>query len=146
MKKTLTALVVLLLIICSGISVYAQGIEWETLNDEVMSLYRQGRYDRAVIVAKKALQVAEKAVGPDHPSVATSLNNLAELYHTQGQYAQAEPLCKRSLAIREEAFGPDHLSVATILENMAVLYRNTGRENEAKELDKRAAAIRAIMR
>lgn len=92
MKIIMSGLAALLLILYTDISVHAQGIEWETLNDEVMSLHRQGRYDRAVVVAKKALQVAEEAVGPDHPLVATSLNNLADLYRTQGQYAQAEPL------------------------------------------------------
>ncbi len=54
--------------------------------------------------------------------MATSLNNLAELYRTQGQYAQAEPLHKRSLAIREKALGPDHPSVAASLNNLALLY------------------------
>ncbi|NQU76617.1 MAG: tetratricopeptide repeat protein, partial [Planctomycetes bacterium] len=72
----MSGLVALLFILSTGISAHAQGSELETLNDEVISLYRQGRYDRAVVVAKKALQVAEQAVGPDHPSVATSLNNL----------------------------------------------------------------------
>ena len=124
----------------------AQGIEWKTLNDEVMSLYRQGRYDSAVVVAKRALQVAEQSLGPDHPSVATILNNLAELYRTQGQYAAAEPLYKRSLAIWEKALGPDHPDVATSLENMALLYRKAGREKEAEALEKRAAAIREIKR
>ena len=38
--------------------------------------------------------------------MATSLNNLAELYHDQGQYAEAEPLFERALAIREQALGP----------------------------------------
>ncbi|MCL5801955.1 MAG: tetratricopeptide repeat protein, partial [Gammaproteobacteria bacterium] len=98
------------------------GIEWDILNQEVMSLYQKGQYDRAVIVAKKALGVAEKALGPDHPDVAASLNNLAYLYYTQGQYAQAEPLYKRSLAIREKALGPDHPDVATSLNNLALLY------------------------
>jgi len=45
-----------------------------------------------VVVAKKALDVAEKMVGPDHRAVAVSLNNLAELYRAQGYYAQAESL------------------------------------------------------
>jgi len=34
----------------------------------------------------------EKALGPEHPKVATSLNNLATFYHNQAQYAKAEPL------------------------------------------------------
>jgi hypothetical protein len=31
------------------------GIEWNLLNQEVSDLYRAGKYDRAVTVAKKAL-------------------------------------------------------------------------------------------
>ena len=140
-------MVVLLLLLPTS-SVFAQGagIEWDTLNKEVMELYRAGNYDRAVTVAKKSLEVAGRNTGLDHPSVATSLNNLAELYKTQGQYAQAEPLYKRSLAIMEKALGPDHPSVATSLGNMVALYRKSGREKEAEVLEKRAAAIRAIKR
>ncbi len=57
----------------TGVPSYAQGagVEWETLNQEAMELYRDGKYDRAVMVAKKALEVAEKRVGLNHPVVAT---------------------------------------------------------------------------
>ena len=54
---------------------------------------------------------APKALGPEHPQVATSLNNLAELYQAQGKYGDAEPLYKRSLAIIEKALGPEHPQV-----------------------------------
>ncbi len=130
----------------TGIPAYTQGIEWETLNDEVTSLHKQGRYDRAVVVAKKALQVAEQTVGPNHPDVARSLNDLALLYHIQGQYAQAEPLYKRSLAILEKTLGPDHPYVAINLESLAALYKKTGREKAAEALEKQAAASRAKKR
>jgi len=122
------------------------GIEWEILNEEAEKLYRAGKYDRAVIIAQKALQVAEQNVGPDHPDVAVSLNNLALLYKTQGDYAKAEPLYKRSLAILEKTLGPDHPKVATCLENLAALYRKTKRGSAANALEQRAAEIRAIKR
>ena len=93
----------LLLLALPSVSPSDAGIEWDILNQESMELYRTGQYDRAVVVAKKALEVAEKNVGPNHPDVATSLNNLALLYHTQGQYASAEPLYKRALTINEKA-------------------------------------------
>ena len=48
---------------------------------------------------KRALAILEKARGPNHPNVASSLNNLALLYQAQGRYADAEPLLKRSFAI-----------------------------------------------
>ena len=117
MKRSMSGLAALLLILWTGIPAHAQGTEWKTLNSEFMSLFKQGRYDQALVVAKKAFQVAEQAVGPNHPDVATNLNNLAGLYYTQGQYAEAEPLYTRSLAIREKAFGPDHPAVATALNN-----------------------------
>ena len=122
------------------------GIEWDTLNKEVMRLYQAGDYKRATVIAEKALKVAEENVGPDHPDVAASLNNLALLYEAQGEYAKAEPLYKRSLAIKEKTLGPDHPDVATSLENLAGLYRSTDRPKLAEPLEARAAKIRAIKR
>lgn len=142
--KLLAALMGLsLLLTCP---VQAQEAEWKRLNQEARALYSQGNYRQATIIFRQALGVAEKTFGPDHPAVATSLNNLALLYSTQGQYAQAEPLYKRSLAIIEKGLGPDHPNVAQSLENMALLYRKTGREEEAEALEKRAAAIRTLRR
>ena len=83
-----------------GGSVHA-ATEWDTLNENVESLYQQGDYDGAIAVAKKALQTAERDLGPDHSNVAASLNNLAEVYRVQGQYAVAKPLLKRALIINE---------------------------------------------
>ena len=44
----------------------------------------------------------EKAVGPDHPYVGMSLNNLAALYYNQGRFAEAEPLYIHSINCRLE--------------------------------------------
>ncbi len=61
----------------------------------------QGRYADAEPLYKRSMAIMEKAHGPEHPHVATSLNNLAELYRAQGQIGQAEALQKRALAIGE---------------------------------------------
>ncbi len=91
---------------------------------------------------QRSLAIREKALGPEHPDVATSLNNLAVLYKTQGKYAEAEPLYKRALAIKERALGPEHPDVATTLNNLAELYYLRGKYAEAKPLFKRALAIK----
>ncbi len=142
MKKLMTVFLTFLLGFGTGVHAAAPEIEWDALNDEIMSLYQQGRYDHAIVVAKIALHVAVQEVGPNHPNVATSLNNLAELYRTQGKYAQAEPLYKRSLAIMEKALGPDHPDVATSLNNLAVLYHAQGHYAQAEPLYKRSLSIR----
>ena len=71
-------------------------------------LYELGQYAEAEPLLQRALQIREKALGPEHPDVATSLNNLAVLYRAQGRYAEAEPLYQRALKIREKALGPEH--------------------------------------
>ena len=90
---------------------------------------------------KQALAIHEKALGPDHPDTATSLNNLAKLYESQGKYAEAVPLCKRSLAIHEKVLGPDHPDTATSLNSLAKLYESQGKYAEAEPLLKRSLAI-----
>ena len=148
MKYILKITTVFLFLLAATPPVFAHGAgtEWDSLNTEVLELYRAGKYERAIVVAKKALEVAEKNVGPNHPDVAKSLNNLAALYDAQGQYAQAEPLYKRVVAILEKALGPDHPNVATGLNNLAGLYRTMKRDEEAETLEQRAARIRAIQR
>ena len=143
MKTLSKALLIVLLITSFSMAAHAQEELWEQLNSKVVKLYQQGRYAEAAKVAEEALTVAEKTFGPEHPDVATSLNNLAELYRAQGKYAEAEPLYKRSLAIREKVLGSNHPDVATTCENMAWLYRQIGKEDEAKKLEARVKNIRS---
>lgn len=117
--------------------------EWEELTSQVMKLYSSGDYEQGVKVAKRALQVAQENDGPDHPNVALSLGNLAELYEAQKEYAKAEPLYKRSVKILEKAYGQDSQFLVPTLLNMASLYNNTGRENEAQKMMERANNIQA---
>jgi tetratricopeptide (TPR) repeat protein len=72
-------------------------VEASRLDREAQQLNQQGRYAEAEPLYKRSLAIREKALGPDHPDVALSLNNLAGLYDNQGRYAEAEPLYKRSL-------------------------------------------------
>src|SRR5262249_13599028 len=93
-----------------------------SLNDLGQLYGARGGYAQAAPLFKRALAIAEKALGPEHPDVAVILNNLAELYRAQGKYAEAEPLYKRALATLEKALGPEHPDVATNLNNLALLY------------------------
>ena len=93
--------------------------EARVLNQEAGALYQQGHYAATEPLYKRVLAIRKKALGPDHPDFATSLNDLGVLYRVQSRYAEAEPLYRRALAIREKELGPDHLDVATTLNNLA---------------------------
>jgi tetratricopeptide (TPR) repeat protein len=85
------------------------------------------------------LTLAEKAA--NHSSVATTLNNLAELCRLQGKYDQAELLYKRALLYLEQTLGPEHPYVATVLENLTILYCDQGKYNQAEPLYQRTLLL-----
>jgi len=98
-------------------------------------------YPSALSFYEWALEIRKKALGPDHPDVATSLYSLAVLYHAEGKYAKAELFYTQALEIWEKALGPDHQYVATSLSNLAELYRSQGKYTEAEPLFKQALEI-----
>ena len=72
-------------------------------------------------------EVWEKSYGPDHPSVATALDNLAGLLGATNRFGEAEPLYRRALTIWEKSYGPDHPDVATCIKLLAGLLHATSR-------------------
>jgi hypothetical protein len=72
-----------------------------------------GRLAEAEPLMKRALAIDEAAFGPDHPDVATRLNNLAGLLQATSRLAEAEPLWRRALHIDEAACGPDEPDLAS---------------------------------
>lgn len=128
-------------IVVTGPASAQTAAEADKLNAEVIRLYRAGKYSEAIPLAQQTLELREKSLGPEHPDVATSLNNLAELYKSQGLYSEAEPLHERALAIRVKALGSLHTDVAASLNDLALLYRAQGRYAEAEKRYKQSLTI-----
>ncbi len=133
-----------LLLFIAATPYFAQGtdLDQNLEKQKVGEQDQQGNYEQAVLAAQKALEVAKTTLGPDHPYVAISLNNLAMLHSSQGEYLKAEPLYKRSLAIWEKLLGPNHPYVANLLNSLSELYHAMGKEQEALEADQRIERIR----
>ena len=111
------------------------------LNNTGIYLYEHGRYGESEPLYLRALSIRERQLGPDHPDIATSLNNLAELYSYQGKYSEAEFLYMRALQITERRLGADHPNTARVLNNLAGLYKSQGKYSEAEFLYMRALQI-----
>ena len=123
----------------------------QRLNEIGYLLYCLGDYKKSEESLKRSLEVCEKTLGPDHPDVATTLNNLAKLYvviNSDGDYTEEEALLKRSLDIREKSLGTDHPDVAkslTSLGNLHIKINYLDEDSEyqkAEKLLKRALNIR----
>ena len=119
----------------------AGAAEGQRLNAQLTRLYQEGKYEEAVPIARQLVALAKKVLGPDHPDVATSLNNLAEIYSAQGQYAMALPLYEQALSIVKKALGHDHPNFALSLNNLAGLYHARGQDVKAVPLYRQALSI-----
>lgn len=56
----------------------------------------QGRYEEAGLLYERSLAIREKALGPDHPGVAQSLNNRAGLLGIQVAFWKH---CSRNIVV-----------------------------------------------
>jgi tetratricopeptide (TPR) repeat protein len=112
--------------------------EFNLLNQQVQTLYKQGKYQEAIPLAEKAVELAKRVYGPEQRNTATRLNNLAELYQAMGDYPKAEPFLQEALRIRQKVLGPEHPDTAASLNNLALLYWATGEYAKAEPLDQEA--------
>ena len=62
----------------------------------------QGKYAAAEPLFKRALEISEKALGPDHPDVAIDLTNLALLYQDQGKTELAKRFLQQGVQVEEQ--------------------------------------------
>ena len=112
------------------------------MNDVALYLSTRCQFLEAEPLLRRALAIDEASYGPDHPTVATDLNNLAQLLQATNRLGEAEPLIRRALAIDEASYGPDHPTVARGLNNLGSLLQATNRLGEAEPLLRRGTGDR----
>ncbi|MFN6272044.1 MAG: tetratricopeptide repeat protein, partial [Microcystis sp.] len=66
----------------------------------------------------------QQLLGDNHLHVATSLNNLENLYYSQVRYSEAEPLYLEAINIFRERLGENHPHTQTIMENIKLCCPN----------------------
>lgn len=114
--------------------------EASRLNDSVFELYRQGKYDEALPLAKRALELEERSAGTSQRRVAVALNNLAKIYLAKKKLDDAEKLFQQALAIYEKDQPQSSLSIAGVLEGLAYLRYQKKDYNGAAALLERSVA------
>jgi tetratricopeptide (TPR) repeat protein len=107
-------------------TLYAERVESAKSTNRQKELILAQEYLEKAIVLQTKFQKLE--------ALATSLNNLANLYYNQGKYSEAEPLYLDALEMRRRLFTNDHPDVASSLNNLANLYYNQGKYSEAEPL------------
>lgn len=73
--------------------------------------------------------------------MASSYNNLVELYRSQGRYEEVEPLYKQDLAICEKILGKNQPDTAGSYLNLGRFYYQRGKTQDGLELCEKALRI-----
>jgi tetratricopeptide (TPR) repeat protein len=129
-----------IVLLALGLWIVACPVSWaedddpSALNQQVKQLIEQGKYQEAIPIAERALEVAKRTRGSEHPETADALNNLGLLFNKTGDYAKAEPLYQEALRIRQKVLGPEHPYTALSLNNLGVLYEDMGEYAKAQPL------------
>jgi tetratricopeptide (TPR) repeat protein len=96
-----------------------EDIESELFNNLGVMYAQQGRNAEALASLQRALQLAERALGPEHSRRANILGNLGNLYNLEGQHPEAAKVLADGLALRERLSGPDHPLTGAVHEALA---------------------------
>jgi TonB family protein len=99
----------------------AEAEEAVQLNQKAVQLFKEGKIDEALVLAKRVLQIREKALGKDHQLVIEALINLAEINLSKSYYRASLSLYERVLKNNEKLVGPDDASNTVLLDKMAYL-------------------------
>src|SRR5215475_6586170 len=130
------------LLVLSGLApALAQSDDLAALDRQIGQLYQAGKYDEAIPVAQRLVELTRTRFGKEHRAHANALGILGDLYREKGRYAEAEPLYKSAHSILEKELGPNHEEVGQSLNKLGLLYWAQGRYAEAEPLYKRALVI-----
>src|SRR5271157_5103328 len=92
--------------------------------------------------AMSRLAIRRKSLPPDHPDLATSLNNLGNVQRELREYAAAKQCYQQALAIRRKSLPPDHPDLADSLNNLGAVQNALREHAAAKQSHEQVLAIR----
>jgi tetratricopeptide (TPR) repeat protein len=110
-----------------------------TISNLAAACQDRGAYQESEALYRRALELRENNLGPEHRDVAASLNNLAALLRSAGRSPEADPLLRRALLISDAAH--DEKLSASIVNTLGLVLRDQGEFARAEPLFRRSRAM-----
>jgi tetratricopeptide (TPR) repeat protein len=119
------------------------------MSDQLASLYdRVGQFlhgrasfELAQSLFREAITVGRAALGNEHPRIAKTMTNLANVLRDSGRAAQAAPLLRDALRIEENTVGRHDPSYGRTLTSLAAALRDMNCATEAEQLLREAIEV-----
>jgi tetratricopeptide (TPR) repeat protein len=94
-----------------------------------------GNYTAAENLLRKAARLQEASLGPRHPDLANTLNNLAIVCERTQKPDEAEQYVRRAVSIARTSLAPDHPFVATSQKNLRDFCEARGQQGKEETPD-----------
>jgi TonB family protein len=141
--KTITFLFLASLLLIAPSSQESPELKEATaLTESVVTLFNERKFDEALPLAKRALEIRERLLTPGDPQISNSLSYLADIYIAKRNYGDARKFLLRVIENQEKRLGPDDVGLAATLDRVALLHRRQGDGRKAEEAYKRAIVLR----
>ena len=111
----------------------AHGQSWSDYYDST-ALYWEKDWEKTRSLLQKAIGLAEKEIGVEHPNYAVLLNDLGLSYWHLGNYRLAESAFERSLSIKKVTLGTQDIEYTASLLNMAGMLHDIDQKGRAESL------------
>ena len=96
--------------------------------------YALGKADEAERMFRRAIEIEEKVLAPDHPELATTLHSLSFVLVNRKDYAGAIPLIERAVVAREQTLGASDPRSIQVRLFLASTLRLAGRFGESERV------------
>jgi CHAT domain-containing protein/tetratricopeptide (TPR) repeat protein len=119
--------------------------EADSLEQQAMELFDQGKYLQCVPVLERSLALQTTALPGDYPEAVIRMNGLAYYLAEAGAPTKADSVYRRALGVADRLLGETDPTTASILTLYAQLKYRLGSYAEAESLCRRALKTQLIM-
>ncbi len=99
---------------------------YKLLSDYCDFLIEYAKYDEALEIAKRCVELSEKLFGENHPDTATSYHNIGGVYVGKGDFDTALEYHNKALGIFLQILGKNHPATAVSYNNIGLVYSHKG--------------------
>ncbi len=138
--KILSIVLALLFFTISSLQESPELKEASTLTESVSRLLHEKKFDQALPLAKRALEIRQRLLPRTHPQVVTSVSYLASVYTGKGNYGAAKKTLQQLIQLLKER--SDELGVARVLDRLGLVCLRDRDLGKGEETYKRAIALK----
>jgi eukaryotic-like serine/threonine-protein kinase len=123
----------------------ADPLEYADTRSHLSSVFvHAGQYDSAEVALREALAIRERRLPPNHPDLATNLDELGVVLGYRGDHEAAGELYRMALRIRRTIHRQPHEDLGISLSNLAVNLYQQGEYEAAERYYREALAVENV--